>query len=518
MNYLKNIQGSTYIFFIFILAGIGLRLKGLGQYSFWTDELYHVIAAKSLLEMGIPFVPEAGEYYRAYPITKITAFLFKHFGESETIARLPFVFINIAFISTSYYILKKNFNAYLALTFAFVMTFSPFEIMMSRECRMYTLLQFFYFIGSITFILGFESKKELINSEHQNNLALKIESKYGINIKLLAISLILFYISKIFHNLTLCFSITLILYLSIMAIKILIGDNIKTAIQSKYFIILSFIFIVLLFLILIDKNFIEKALTVSNKIPVWAKYTKSDYNYYRYFLTNDYPAFVFLYTIGCYYLIKNYGRIGFFIFLCFFPLIIIHTFLFGRKLDRYIFYIFPFFILAASYFISEILPTCIQRIKHELSGHKIITAFLICLIFLPAINVVGYPWLGNSKNVASKARYPDWKSIQSELMTATGGTIITSRIKEVLYYSGRMPDFLLVNNYKLRNDDGISPIRDSSKLEQILSTKNDVTIIIPRYDYKNSAYMDSNTHKTIEMNCDKKQHDGDPRILIFSCN
>src|SRR5262245_51592786 len=41
-----------------ILAGaIGVRSWRLGTFAFWTDELYHVIAARSLIETGTPFLP-----------------------------------------------------------------------------------------------------------------------------------------------------------------------------------------------------------------------------------------------------------------------------------------------------------------------------------------------------------------------------------------------------------------------------------------------------------------------------
>ena len=47
----------------------------LGAFAFWTDELYHVVAARSLLETGTPYVPgyTGGVYTRALPITWLAA-------------------------------------------------------------------------------------------------------------------------------------------------------------------------------------------------------------------------------------------------------------------------------------------------------------------------------------------------------------------------------------------------------------------------------------------------------------
>ena len=157
-NPLCSKKWAVVLVLFFVVIGSVIRIQDLGKHGFWTDELLHVIGAKSLLETGSPLVPGKGEYTRAFPITCITALTIKLFGEKEATVRLPFVFFNILLIVIGFFLIHHLFNTNIALIFSFVMAFSPLEMVMSRECRMYSLFQLTYFIGSMIFFLGFEPK------------------------------------------------------------------------------------------------------------------------------------------------------------------------------------------------------------------------------------------------------------------------------------------------------------------------------------------------------------------------
>ena len=66
------------VLFIFIaIAAIVLRLWDLGDYGFWTDELYHAISARSIIENASPAFPGGGEYTRALGFTHVVTIFFK---------------------------------------------------------------------------------------------------------------------------------------------------------------------------------------------------------------------------------------------------------------------------------------------------------------------------------------------------------------------------------------------------------------------------------------------------------
>jgi hypothetical protein len=76
------------VFLAAIFAGSYLRFSRIGDWGFWTDELFHVFAARSYLADGsfdIPWRPD--EYTRAMPVILLTALSFRIFGESEVTAR-----------------------------------------------------------------------------------------------------------------------------------------------------------------------------------------------------------------------------------------------------------------------------------------------------------------------------------------------------------------------------------------------------------------------------------------------
>src|SRR5688572_15600777 len=76
-----------------------IRLLKLGVHGFWSEELLHVFAARSILDNGSLEVPMWGDYRFARPVTAIVAAAFWLFGESEFSARLPFVVLNVAFLA-----------------------------------------------------------------------------------------------------------------------------------------------------------------------------------------------------------------------------------------------------------------------------------------------------------------------------------------------------------------------------------------------------------------------------------
>ncbi|MEJ2034009.1 MAG: glycosyltransferase family 39 protein, partial [Deltaproteobacteria bacterium] len=123
---------------VLLTAGAVLRLWHLGEYGLWTDELYHALAAKSLLAEGRPYIPIMGNYTRALPFTWLVALSFKMFGVSEFAARLPSALVGTSFVLVVFLLARKLFNTPIALLTALMVTFSPLFIELSRESRMYT--------------------------------------------------------------------------------------------------------------------------------------------------------------------------------------------------------------------------------------------------------------------------------------------------------------------------------------------------------------------------------------------
>ena len=125
------------------------RAAGLGQEAIH-DELHHVLAARGLLEDGLPAVEGAEPYRRAYPLTLAIAGLFAAFGESLAVARLP-ALVAGALIPVALFLwlswLRERAAAWLA---ALLAAFDPAALVSSQWARFYTIQELSFTLAAIS--------------------------------------------------------------------------------------------------------------------------------------------------------------------------------------------------------------------------------------------------------------------------------------------------------------------------------------------------------------------------------
>jgi len=149
---------------IFLVAifcvGIFLFFTNLGNIYLWQDEAQTALISQTILQDGIPrgydgknfFSQELGaEYGENYlfkwhtwlPFYIVAAFL-KIFGNNTLAARLPFALFGLGSVFFLYYLTKSLFKdnrtAYMA---ALVLLFSIPFLVLSRQCRYYSMTAFF---------------------------------------------------------------------------------------------------------------------------------------------------------------------------------------------------------------------------------------------------------------------------------------------------------------------------------------------------------------------------------------
>lgn len=134
---------NPYFLVIIALTGIGLflRMLNLGYDPVWVDEATSILAARGLLENGVPILPSGQEYDRAILSTYTIAASIKLFGNSEFAARLPSAILGALAIPLTFLLGKRTIGANASLIATFFLTFSLFEIAWSRQARMYQLFQ-----------------------------------------------------------------------------------------------------------------------------------------------------------------------------------------------------------------------------------------------------------------------------------------------------------------------------------------------------------------------------------------
>ncbi len=112
------------------------------------DELYHILAARGLLESGEPRIAE-GLYVRGYPFTWIVARSFALFGESLATARLPSVVAVALLVTVLFLWLWREAGPAVAWLGAGLYATSPFAVQIAQFARFYAIQSLFFLIGSL---------------------------------------------------------------------------------------------------------------------------------------------------------------------------------------------------------------------------------------------------------------------------------------------------------------------------------------------------------------------------------
>jgi 4-amino-4-deoxy-L-arabinose transferase-like glycosyltransferase len=498
-------------------AAVYFRVGNLGKFGFWWDELYHVNAAQGIIENGRPFIPPIGDYTRALPITYSVVAMFKMFGASEAAARFPSVVVNLIFVILSFFIVRKLTNTATAVLFFIVMCFSPFEITMARECRMYALFQLLYFLMVYFFYRGFEYD----NGKHQ--LFKRVEAAYGINIVYLMLAAGIGLFSLCIHVLTVNIYFVVLSYAVIMAAFSVKQGGIKHALTSKYGILMLILISSFIAGNILTHGRVIRMLMSAGNLPGWyTKWEPTGPMYYRYFLSNNYPALFFIFPLGSLILMMKERKRGVFIFLNFAVLMLMHNFLYARKLDRYIFYIFPFFVISAVFAWDIIFRAIGQRLRKECEGAPRLVVLMVIFAVLMAFNVFGYPWMGESKNVMKEGKFQDWKTIPSDLIEQIrAGKVITTRNDAYQYYFKDIADWYLRYSYDeyfyvYDKKYGMKVIDTLYGLKSVFNeVKEDLFLVADRWTFTNDTIVTPAMREFIVANTEQIHHAGDNKIYIF---
>jgi hypothetical protein len=138
-----------------LIIGFWLRIHNLGMLGLIVDEGHQALAVNGILEHGYPVVPSGIPYAWNILYIYMQSFAALLFGVNEFSLRLPGVLFSVASIPMIYLLGRCLFNVKVGLLSAFLMTFSVWEIEVSRYARAYPVYQFFYILSLFTFYKGF---------------------------------------------------------------------------------------------------------------------------------------------------------------------------------------------------------------------------------------------------------------------------------------------------------------------------------------------------------------------------
>jgi hypothetical protein len=134
---------------VLLLAGIAfaLRLVQL-DHAPHIDELYHVLAARSLLEDGTLFINGTQPYTRAWAFTYVVAGLMAVFGDSLVVGRLPALAAGVGLVVAVFLWLNAVAGRTAAWVAGLLVCFAPVALYHSQQIRFYTVHALFLWIAA----------------------------------------------------------------------------------------------------------------------------------------------------------------------------------------------------------------------------------------------------------------------------------------------------------------------------------------------------------------------------------
>ncbi len=127
---------------------LGVRLVGL-DHTVHTDELNHVLAARSLLENGTLAIADGDPYSRAQLFTKLVAVLFRVFGEGVVIARIPAVAGGTLLVLAVFLWVRAVLGRTAGWVAALLLCFNPLAIYLSQTVFFYAWQVLLAWLGAI---------------------------------------------------------------------------------------------------------------------------------------------------------------------------------------------------------------------------------------------------------------------------------------------------------------------------------------------------------------------------------
>jgi hypothetical protein len=105
----------------------------------YSDEMYHMLAARSVLEDGSFHINGPVEYTRAWLFTALVAGLTAAFGDNLVVGRLPAALAGAALVAGTFLWLRRISGPTAAWIGALLLCFAPISIYLSQQVRFYTL-------------------------------------------------------------------------------------------------------------------------------------------------------------------------------------------------------------------------------------------------------------------------------------------------------------------------------------------------------------------------------------------
>jgi 4-amino-4-deoxy-L-arabinose transferase-like glycosyltransferase len=137
-----------------LFAAFALRLQYAFGISPYSDEYITLLAARAVLQTGVPVLPSDLFYGHGILFIYVDALFLGLMGFSVEIARMASVFIGVLSVAVVYVFGRRWFSARTGLFAAVLLASATDAIMWHGRARMYSLLQLTFFAGALLLYEG----------------------------------------------------------------------------------------------------------------------------------------------------------------------------------------------------------------------------------------------------------------------------------------------------------------------------------------------------------------------------
>lgn len=319
---------SAWILF-FVALAVRMSLLGLSPVR---DELFHVLAARSLLIDGDLLIEGSVPYTRAWPFTYLVAGLFRVFGESLLVARMPGVVAGAGLVAAAFLWTKRNVGARAAWIAALLLCFDSAGVLLSQFNRFYGLHAFLFFLGTVAVY-------EAASADRQQPTRII----YG------AAALAALIASYLLQATTAIGALGIVVWLAIVQGPAVFRTHV---LGSRRVLVGASVVAVLTMSIVVFSDIFSDHWALFRSADNWAQARSGDYIYYHRVLAFSYPTLWSLFPVLAVVAFASAARpAGFCTALFAVPLFALSFG--GMKSPRYIYFLMPFFFMLAGMALTD---------------------------------------------------------------------------------------------------------------------------------------------------------------------
>jgi 4-amino-4-deoxy-L-arabinose transferase-like glycosyltransferase len=331
------------------------------------DELYHLIAAYSWIENG-SFAIADGEYTRSKLYTVFVGLIYEFFGDDVTTLRISSAFVGSIWVLAVFAWCRYRFDRSVAWIAALLFGFAPGAIFLSQYVRFYVLHGLLFWLAAIgTFEL--------------------LERRFTPVTRALLIAAVLVCFAGAIHlQLTTLVGVAgIALFLAFWVLPDLFRRSAQSPIFRQTLIGLAAAAI-LGMVGLVSSGIAYDIFEIYRWAPAWA--SKTGFLTYHWILVDQFPVIWATLPIVSLLVVRRKSAAGTYCVMIFGSAVVLHSFA-GMKVERFIFYVLPFFFILGAVFLKEGLALAGELISQIFSDTLRRRHRLLEIVQVAVVSVVG---------------------------------------------------------------------------------------------------------------------------------